>query len=275
MASLRLFSFTRISQQIKLRKDNSLKAAFNNEELRVSSKSHTELSAKDYRRHWVKQRSRAIWVSLATVLGLQTYYWTPPGAVATAYVQKYWKALKCFLEPSFGAPQSARDTVISVLPSQSPLPEAQLQSLLAWFERMDLVREEGVTGAWLQDLLLGLVPAQAFPQEIAVKDFISVVSKAENPDKVLEKLISSTTQEQEVYNNLQNSLQSAKMTARASREAYESQLQKEEDDIYLQLFRQMARKEQDNVAKKLRKHPSSVRLQARKSTLNSTLKALS
>ena len=80
---------------MKLRKDNSLKAAFHNEELRVSSKSYTEMGAKDFRRHWVKERSRAIWVSLATVAGLQVYYWTPAGAMATAYVQKYWKALKC------------------------------------------------------------------------------------------------------------------------------------------------------------------------------------
>ena len=214
-------------------------------------------------------------MSLATLAGLQVYYWTPAGAMATAYVQKYWKALKCLIEPSLIGPQSARDTVISVLPRQSPLPEEQLQGLLDWFERMDLVREEGVTGAWLQDLLLGLVPANAFHEEIAVKDFISVVSKAESPGKVLEKLLSSTTQEQELYSNLQNSLQTAKLAARASREAYELKLQRAEDDTYLQLYRQMARKEQDNLTKKMRKYPASARLQARKLALDSTLKSLS
>ena len=55
------------------------------------------MGAKDFRRYWVKERSRDIWVSLATLAGLQVYYWTPAGAMVTAYVQNYWKALKCLI----------------------------------------------------------------------------------------------------------------------------------------------------------------------------------
>lgn len=275
MASMRLFSFTRISQQIKARKDCSLKAAFHNEELRISSDLHTELKPKEFRRHWIKQRSRAIWVSLASVLVFQVYYWVPAGATATAYIQKYWKSLKCILEPDFFAPKSARDTVIPVLPTQSLLPDAQLQAdLITWFESMDIAKDEGVTGPWLQDLLLGLVPANAFPAEITVKDFVTVVSKTASPQKTLEKLLSSTTQEQEIYQNLQNSLEATKLAARARRQAYEAELKRVEDATYMQLFKEMARKQQDKIAKKLKKHPLSVRLQTRKSELESSLKSL-
>ena len=115
-----------------------------------------------------------------------------------------------------------------------------------------LVRKNGRRShrAWLQDLLL--VPANAFHEEIAVKAFISVVSKA--PGKALPRAGTLTCRIRFKLPNWQQ----------------EPVVQRAEDDTYLQLYRQMARKEQDNLTK-MRKYPASARLQARKSALDSTL----
>ena len=83
-----------------------------------------------------------------------------------------------------------------------------------------------------------------------MKDFISVVSKA--PGKALPRAGTLTCRI------------CFKLAARASRAEGGGR-------HLLQLYRQMARKEQDNLTKKIRKYPVSARLQARKSALESTL----
>lgn len=140
---------------------------------------------------------------------------------------------------------------------------------------MDLVKEEGVTGSWLQTVLTGLIPPNAFPEEVSLKDFLTIISKSQSPREIYERLVSNTTEEDQVYSNLQHSLEQAKMTARTRREAYEAQLKLAENTLYLQLFKQMASKEQDRLNKKIKKYPESDRYKSRKAILENTIKSIS
>jgi len=133
-------------------------------------------------------------------------------------------------------------------PSETPqgqLPEDQLSA--SWTGSKEWTKES-------QGLAAGLAAsaANAFHEEIAVKAFISVVSKA--PGKALPRAGTLTCRIRFKLPNWQQ----------------EPVVQRAEDDTYLQLYRQMARKEQDNLTK-MRKYPASARLQARKSALDSTL----